>query len=598
MTLGERIQIQMFRGLAALGIVAVSMAGALVAAPSAGASSLLVDFSVHGVYFGTVTEGTTAQGQAHLTNHSAVPIYFVAVSPNASNTLAEFHGSVGTCAGPVAPGDSCDIAVAFTPLTPHLRTSTLFVTMGILSDKGVINATSRVGAVVSGVGIRPDVLLSGASAGTISVGSSGTAFAAITNNSLVGVDMTALSLQTALVHTWSIVANACPHVLAPGGGCGIVIAFTPHHIGTVAATLSVTWQIDGTSIPLHARSTIVGTGVGTAGHSPLITLSSVNFGSVTVGSSASGNVVLTNTGATGTVSLVLDALLSNASGSFAITGTTCTAALAPLQSCNIAVSFSPVAGHLFNAVIAAHVTRTVGTTTNSRIIEATLSGHGLPPSFTVVASSHPVTTVGGSSDGQVTVTNTSLVNLTLGAAHLMGSDVSSWNLDASPCAVTLAPLASCAMDLVFAPHAAGHLAITVSVTEQFGTTPNIHAVNVMAPAIATAVLPHFTVSSPSFASANVATHSNGQATVTNTSSVALTFAGAWVSGTNAKDFSVTGNTCSGQIAPGGSCVVDVRFAPSEIVPQTDQAILHVRLSIPGVSVSVGNTAALTGTVTV
>jgi len=587
------------RAVAATLVAASTLLAASVIATGAGASSLAVSFTVSPINFGQVTEGTSVVGQSLITNNSTSPIYFLTASPNASNTLAEFHGSVGTCAGPVAPGATCDVNVAFTPHNTLLRSSTIFVTMAFHNSKGVVSRVNTVGAKVSGVGVRPSFALSDASAGSINVGSVGTASATITNNSNVGLDVVGAHLLTSALKTWNIAAVACPLVLAPKASCDVVVSFSPHHIGSATATLVVVMRVDGTKLPLSAKSTISGTGVPKGGHSALFSLSSFGFGSVTVGSSASGVVVLTNL-SNSAEALAHDGIANNPSGSFSITGSTCTAPLAPLASCEVDVAFAPTNGTLFNATFTATVNRTVGTVTTAHFGVASLNGTGIDPSFTLGLPTYPTTTVGSSNDGQVTITNTSLVALTFQHAGLVGSDVASWKVSGSACAGTLAVNASCSLDLVFAPHRQGTLSITLNVWMQFGTAPHVHSVLVQGDPTATSILPSFTVSSPAFAATATGTSSTATATITNNSNVALAYDHSSVSGPNAGEFTVVSTTCAGQIAPTASCTVTVKFSPTESVAGTDTATLHVVDSIPATAplVDVTYDAALSASVTV
>jgi hypothetical protein len=568
------------QGLSAALVVALSLLGSAVLAPPSGALSLAVSFTLTPISFGSVTEGTSMPGQSLLTNTSAAPIYFVRAAPNASNTLAEFHGSVGTCAGPIAPGATCDIAVTFTPHNLRMRSSTVFVTMATHTAKGLVARVNTVGTKVQGFGVKPSFTLSDASAGNINVGSIGTASATITNNSLVGLDIVKVNIITTLYRTWGVAAVACPHVIAPNSSCSIVVSFSPHHIGTVTATLHVAMVVDGTTVPVGARSTLTGTGVPKGGRVQKFTLTPVQFGSVTVGSSASGDVVLTNTSPY-PESLAHDGITSNFSGSFSITGTSCTAPLATGASCAIHVLFAPTGGTLFNSTFVAVVNQTVGAVTTPHGGLASLSGRGIAPTFTLGLPTYPTTTVGSSNDQQVLVTNTSLVALTFVHAGLVGSNVSSWVLTSTPCAGTLAPNASCSLDLVFAPRHQGLLSITLNVTMQFGVSPHIHLVLAQGDPTATAILPSFSVSSPSLASAVKGSSTTATATITNNSSEALAYFAFSISGANAGDFSVTGTTCVAQIAPSGSCDLTVQFSPTETVAGTDTANLHVVLDILG-----------------
>ncbi len=60
-------------------------------------------------------------------------------------------------------------------------------------------------------------------------------------------------------------------------------------------------------------------------------------------------------------------------------------------------------------------------------------------------------------------------------------------------------------------------------------------------------------------------------TFTNTTGAALTFRATnpvTITGTNAGNFAVTNNACTGTIATGASCVISVTFTPSAMNPRS------------------------------
>ncbi len=75
----------------------------------------------------------------------------------------------------------------------------------------------------------------------------------------------------------------------------------------------------------------------------------------------------------------------------------------------------------------------------------------------------PSTTAGSSSTGSLTVSNTGMVALTLGAMSVTGANAALFSLATTTCSATLAPNASCTVTVKFAPLASGNYTATLNV---------------------------------------------------------------------------------------------------------------------------------------
>ena len=89
----------------------------------------------------------------------------------------------------------------------------------------------------------------------------------------------------------------------------------------------------------------------------------------------------------------------------------------------------------------------------------------------------------------------------------------------------------------------------------------------------------------------------GQATLTNSSSVSLSYDGFGISGAHPSDFTVTGTTCSGLLAPTATCDLTVQFTPSGNTPGVEHAQLKVIVAIAGIlpKITTSDNVQLTGT---
>jgi len=584
-------------GVGALVGALLVAATALVASP-AGASNQSIHFSVTRVAFGAVDIGTAGSDSSIVTNHTGQPLYFVSATPSNNNVGAEYHGSAGTCIGALAPTASCDVAVVFAPNEPGLRASSLAVTFAEKNAGGTITSEATVNAALFGRGVLPTFTLSNANAGNVMIGQTGTEEATITNTSYVPLKVHSWSLQGVVNHNFVVTSNACPSPVQPGGSCGIVLAFSPHRTGSASATLTVKMLVPGDKESLVARqSTIKGTGVVATGKAPPpFELSAIDFGTVTVGTTATGISVLTNTGKHNET-FVTDSISSGAPA-FAVTGNNCPSPIVPGASCDLTVTFSPAAAGTHNATLNAQATfvnsKLVTVTVNEH---ASLTGKATNPTFSLSTDKFPATTVGATSDGLVTITNTSLVSLNYDTAAFQGADQSSWSIVGNSCSSPILSGASCSIEVAFTPRSQGALAITLAVTLDQTVRGHESFIVRRIALVGHGVLPTFKISAPSLPSTPKGVPVSGNATLTNTSSVNLSFHGYGFMGTNAADFTVTGSTCSGLIAPAGTCDLTIQFKPSRSTPGSEHATLKVVMNIAGTSplVTTAKNAALSGT---
>ena len=550
-------------------------ATALVASP-AGASNQSIHFSVTRVSFGAVDIGTSSAGQSIVTNHTGQSLYFVSATPSKNNTGAEYHGSAGTCLGALAPKASCDVSVVFKPNATGLRASSLAVTFGEKNGKGVITSRATVNAALFGRGVKPSFTLSGANAGNVVVGQTGTTEATITNTSYVPLTVRSWSLKGVVNHNFKVTSNACPSPLTPGGTCGLELTFAPHRTGSATATLTVSMIVAGTKASLVSRqATVKGNGVVANGHTPpAFELSSLDFGTVTVGTTATGFVVLTNTGKFNET-YVKDSLTDNP-GAYTVTGNNCPTPIVPGASCDLTVSFAPAAAGTHTATLNAQATYA-----NAKLVTITanehtsLTGLGVNPTFSLAADKFAATTVGSSTDGLVTITNTSLVPLNYDTAAFQGADQSSWSIAGNACSGPIAAGGSCSIEVAFTPRSQGALAITLEVTLDQTVRSHTSYYDLRIALVGHGVLPTFKITPPSLPATPKGVPVSANAVLTNTSSVSLSFNGYGVSGSDAADFTVTASTCSGLIAPTGTCDLTIQFKPSISAPGTEHATLKV-----------------------
>src|ERR1700722_10670654 len=250
-------------------------------------------------------------------------------------------------------------------------------------------------------------------------------------------------------------ANTCGAVLAFSARCNVSVTFSPTATGPRSASLTISNNGPG---GVHAASLI---GNGTA---PAISLSpsSLTFGSQDVGfSSATQTVTLANTG-TGpliisTITASTNYTQSNACGTFPVT-------FASNSGCTIQVAFNP--GSAGSSPGSLSISDNAGSSPQT----VKLSGTGVAPTVSLTPASLPFGNqfVGTTSSAQkVTLKNTGTVSLLVKNIALAGTSPANF-AETATCAGTLAPSASCTINVTFTPLALGSRTASLTVTDNAG----------------------------------------------------------------------------------------------------------------------------------
>lgn len=554
---------------------------AVLAVP-AGASSLNVTFAVTSVDFGTETVGTTATAQAVVTNTTSAPLYFKAAAAH-GGSAGDFSLSSAGCAGALAPASSCTIGVSFTAGAPGDRVSSLDVTLGVKGPGGSFIGEATVKGLLSGHGVAPDFTLSNANAGSVVLGSLGTASIVVTNTSAVSLQVHSWNV-TDTHHFFSVASSTCSAPLASSGTCVFVVLFAPKSLGAVSGTVTISLSVIGAAHPefvTHA-ATVSGTGTKSGGSTGPISLSAFNAGELTVGTSLSGQVSMTNV-SKGTVTVLSSVLSGSNAADFKVGTNNCPANLASGSSCQFNVTFAPSQPRVRTANLAITVKVTNGANHHEVKVSTPLSGTGIRPTAKLSAPNFGAVTIGSSSSAQVTVTNTSVSPLNFRTATLSGPHMPSWSVSSSTCSGALAPSASCEIGLTFAPHTQGDLSIVLSVV--LGIHQGTH--HVIVPSQVTVkgsgAEPSFSVVVPSFTATAKGASSSAVAVITNTSDVTLSYKSAALAGGNVNDFTVKGTTCVGQLAPAASCNVSISFHPLQSTGGARSTTLRIVLNISSIT---------------
>jgi hypothetical protein len=222
---------------------------------------------------------------------------------------------------------TCTISVAFAPQLQTQSTAIHSATLEITTDSG----TSLEFVSLFGLSSPPQlgVLPTSLNFGSVVLGQNSALSVQVTNPGAVPVTFNGITATGDYTPSGN-----CPtpgNSLAPATSCTIQVTFAPTAVGTRTGALSI--ATSASTLPL----TVTLTGVGTQSQLQA-TPSSLNFGSIAVGASANLSLTLTNAGSAPVTNLAL-----TITGDYAVTVPCTSSTLAPGQSCNVTVSFTPSA---------------------------------------------------------------------------------------------------------------------------------------------------------------------------------------------------------------------------------------------------------------
>ena len=317
----------------------------------------LLSASPSSLSFGNALVGTSASQSVSLTNTGTGSVNISQVT----TTGGGFGVSGFTGAMTLAAGQSFALIVSFAPGTAVSATGSLSVVSSATNSPATIS--------LSGNGIQPqiNVIPTSVNFSNVAVGVTNTQTLTISNPGTANLSVT----QALLGGTgFSFSGLSLPLSVPPGGSSTFTVGFKPPASGSYSG--SVTLVNNTPNSPLI--DSLAGAGVSSVlqlSASP----SSLSFGSLTTGTSATQSVTLANTG-NSSVSL---SQISAGTAGFSATGFSVPLTLAPSQSTLFNVTFAPtVAGSLSGSV-------TVASNAANSPLAVLLSGSGTAP------ASHTVT---------------------------------------------------------------------------------------------------------------------------------------------------------------------------------------------------------------
>jgi hypothetical protein len=502
------------------------------------------------VSFGNVTLGSSGSQSVTLTNAGASAI---AISQGtASGTGFSISGL-----NPITlnPGQTTSFTAKFAPTTTGSATGAVTITSNASNPTLTVNLV--------GVGTQPHL---GANPSAVNFGS-----LAIGNSSLISVTLTNTGTGSVAISSGSAsgagfsMSGLSATTLNAGQSTSFTVKFAPTASGAVTGSVSIASNAPGGSplaIPLSGTATQPQPGL-------TINPASVPFGNISVGSSSSQNVTLTNTG----------------NATVNITGATASGAGFGLGGLG-AQSINPGASVTFSArfapTTAGSVTGSISISSNAPNSPAkiTLSGAGAQGQLSANPSSASFGTVStGSSNSQtITLSNAGSAAVSVSQANVTGAAFSISGMTSLP--ITINPGANKAFNVVFAPTTSGSATGTVQLVSN---APN-SAISIALSGTgqtATQVL-SANPSSLNFSSVNDGSSATLNVTLTNTGNSNVTISGATASGTGFSASGAVGTT----LTPSQTATLAVTFAPTSTGAVTGSVAVNSNASnSPKISVS-------------
>ncbi len=476
------------------------------------------------LWFGSMPLGSTSTQAVVLTNTGTASLTITSDSVTGSGF------SVSGLQLPItlAPGSTTSFNAVFDPNSAG-------------SDQGSVSLTSSARnsptkVILAGTGTNLTLTASpsAVSFGNVTVGSSAAQVVTLTNTGTASVTV---SQATATGTGFGVSGLVLPLTLTAGKSTSFNATFAPASAGSASGSISVISNATNSPTPIA----LSGTGV-----TLQLTASpnSVGFGNVTVGSSSTQPVTLTNTG-TGSVT-VSQASVTGAG--FTTSGLTLPLTLNAGQSASFNAVFSPTTAGTANGNLSV-----VSNATNSPASVA-LSGTGVTLQLSASPSSVNFGNVGVGTTGtqSITLTNSGTGSITVTQASVTGTGFSTSGLTLP---LTLSAGQSANFNAVFSPTATGSASGNISLVSNASNSPTSIALSGTAVTLQLSVAP----SSVTFGNVIVGSSSSQTVVVTNTGTATVTVSQLNVTGSG---FSATGITLPVTLAAGANTSFSAVFSPS------------------------------------
>jgi hypothetical protein len=518
--------------------------------PGAAAGSILVTSTASDPNVSIALSGTGVQG--NLTANPA-SVNFGGMLVGASGTVNVTLTNSGTASVAISAGSASGTGFSMSglaiPMTLNAGQSTTFAakfsptTAG--SATGSISIVSNapgsplsIALTGSGTATQPQLTINPASVafGNVSVGSSGTQTVTLTN---AGTGTLTVTSASASGTGFSMSGASMPMTISAGNSASFSAIFTPTVAGAATGSISIVSNAPGSP----ASIALSGTGMqGQLGANP----STVNFGSVAVGSNGTQSITLTNSG---TASITISSAAASGA-SMSISGLSTPLTLGAGLSTTFSAQFAPTTAGSASGSISIVSNAPNSPTTIS------LTGTGTQPQLAATPNSAAFgnVTTGTNNSQSVNLTNGGTATVTVSSVTVSGAGFSTTGITAP---VTIAAGKSATFNAVFAPSAAGSVTGTITLVSNAPNSPL--TISLSGTGVAATRVLGLSSSTLSFGNVNVGSTGSMTSTLTNNGNSNVTISSVTVSGTA---FSASGVTSGETLTPNQSVTVTAQFAPS------------------------------------
>lgn len=561
------------------GVITVAATGTVanaIAIPAAGtgllspnASSLVLLDSV--LNFGTETQGLTSASQvAQIVNNGSSPVTVFAPTATTSGDAAgvsDYIVSADTCTGKlIAPQATCSISVAFAPTAAGTRSGTLSIPSSA--------STTPLSASLTGIGIATKQNLEFLPGSLVFPNQVINFSSAPTNVNVYNAGSSPVSIDRVIVAgDYQITATNCPQMtLQPEAApnleqsCSITVVFSPTTTGVLNGSITVI-DTEGR----QSAYSLAGTGVAQAG-SVFLDPDGLYFGTYPVGlTSGVQNVNVYNVG---NVPLNVTAIATT--GDYAVSHPYCNPpfTLSPGGNCGpLSVTFTPTKVSSPDTG-----TLTVTTSVGARTVSLTGVGETATKSVLLTPPGSPgvnfgAVQVGGTANSYpytyfVNIYNNGTDPVTVTALPVIsGADAGDFTVAQNSCPAVgglINAATSCNVFLQFSPKAAGTRTATLTLTDDAVTGAGKQTVTLTG--TGSSIAPSFTLrpATMAFAPTVITTTSAGaEFTFVNGTTAPVTISSVvFGSAEFVRVQNYYGDCNEGAVAAGGSCLIEVEFAPT------------------------------------
>jgi hypothetical protein len=367
----------------------------------------------------------------------------------------------------LAAGGSCDIDVAFSPLSLGVQSASITVTSNATNGASLSVPVTGTGTpqLVPNISIDQAALAFGNQA----VGSSSAARSVIVTNTgqanlaLASITVSGGGYQRVASPAAGVSAANCGTSLAPQASCHVSVVLAPIATGALNGSIVIVHNAPG------SPATVTLTGTGTPRPQPLITVTAaLTFADQIIGtSSAAQSITLTNSG---TAALVISAITPSGTnvGDFSLSGN-CVTTLNPAQSCSLVAVFQPATLGAKSALLS--IASNANNTPNATLA---LSGNAVPVPKPVARLGATILGFGNVIYGSFASQGISLANVGTAPLQILGIDRAG-NSDfavSNNCGNSVAVNGQCTLGISFTPHAIGSRSGTISIRTNADNSPH------------------------------------------------------------------------------------------------------------------------------